>query len=111
MSTNDTTDVIKQNFDEREQSEIALAEAYQMYEHGNAGDTGDLHYDLIAKMAGMVKAGATGLRGEAVAEHFGEVERREIDFSSLYRNKFNHGTSGHLARNVIAKLWDLLTAL
>ncbi len=39
---------------------------------------------------------------------FNERELEEIQFSLEYTNFFNHGTAGHLAYTVIAKLATLL---
>jgi len=35
----------------------------------------------------------------------------EIEFSKLYAEKFNHGTDGHNAKVIIAKLAGLLDAI
>lgn len=39
---------------------------------------------------------------------FNERERQEIVYCLTYANQFNHGTDGHLIRNIVAKMADLL---
>lgn len=43
------------------------------------------------------------------ASMFDDRELAEIILALGYRNDFQHGTSGHLAYNVIAKMFDALT--
>jgi hypothetical protein len=38
-----------------------------------------------------------------------EREEREVQFSLLYASQFNHGTDGHNAKLLIAKLWRAAT--
>ena len=40
--------------------------------------------------------------------HFTERELKEIEFCRLYVDKFNHGTSGHNLRIIVAKMVYLL---
>lgn len=40
---------------------------------------------------------------------FDERQREEIAFSQLYAASFNHGTDGHNAKIIIAKMAELLT--
>lgn len=39
---------------------------------------------------------------------FDERQKKEIAFSRIYANDFNHGTDGHNAKVIIAKMADLL---
>ena len=39
---------------------------------------------------------------------FDERQRKEIEFSILYLNQFEHGTDGHNAKVIIAKMAALL---
>lgn len=41
-------------------------------------------------------------------DEFSERELREIEFSRLYQKEFNHGTDGHNAKIIIAKLAAIL---
>lgn len=43
------------------------------------------------------------------ASMFDDRELAEIILALHYRDDFQHGTSGHLAYNVIAKMFDVLT--
>jgi len=40
--------------------------------------------------------------------NFTDRERKEIEFSELYAENYNHGTDGHNAKLIIAKLVGLL---
>lgn len=40
--------------------------------------------------------------------NFDERQRKEIEFSILYLNEFEHGTDGHNAKVIIAKMAGLL---
>ena len=42
---------------------------------------------------------------------FDERQRKEIEFSILYLNQFEHGTDGHKAKVIIAKMAALLDKL
>lgn len=42
---------------------------------------------------------------------FDDRQKKEIEFSILYSKEFNHGTDGHNAKLLIAKMADLLTKL
>jgi hypothetical protein len=46
--------------------------------------------------------------GEWLLNLFNERERAEIRFSILYAQRFHHGTDGHNAKMIIAKLAELL---
>ena len=39
---------------------------------------------------------------------FSERERKEIDFCCKYAETYNHGTDGHLARTIVARMAALL---
>lgn len=41
-------------------------------------------------------------------EQFDERQQKEIEFSILYLNQFEHGTDGHNAKVIIAKMAQLL---
>jgi len=41
---------------------------------------------------------------KSIADQFDDREYKEINFSKTYLTYFNHGTSGHLAHTVIARL-------
>jgi len=43
--------------------------------------------------------------------NFDERQRKEIEFSILYLNQFEHGTDGHNAKLIIAKMASLLDEL
>ena len=43
--------------------------------------------------------------------NFDERQRKEIEFSILYLNQFEHGTDGHNAKVIIAKMASILNAL
>lgn len=40
--------------------------------------------------------------------HFDERQLREIEFCTVYKNNFGHGTDGHNGRVIIAKMAELL---
>lgn len=40
---------------------------------------------------------------------FDERQRKEIEFSKIYAEKFAHGTDGHNGKLIIAKMAQLLT--
>lgn len=40
--------------------------------------------------------------------NFDERQQKEIEFSILYLNQFEHGTDGHNAKVIIAKMANLL---
>ena len=44
----------------------------------------------------------------SLLDEFTEREWMEIELCRLYAEQYNHGTSGHLLRIIIAKLADLL---
>jgi len=41
-------------------------------------------------------------------DNFDERQQKEIEFSVLYLNQFEHGTDGHNAKIIIAKMASLL---
>jgi len=43
--------------------------------------------------------------------NFDERQRKEIEFSILYLNQFEHGTDGHNAKVIIAKMASILNTL
>lgn len=43
-------------------------------------------------------------------ENFDDRQRKEIEFSRLYAKHFAHGTDGHNAKMIIAKMARLLDA-
>lgn len=44
----------------------------------------------------------------SILDLFSEREWLEIEFSRCYAEEYDHGTSGHLIRKLVAKLADLL---
>jgi len=42
---------------------------------------------------------------------FNERQRKEIEFSIVYLNQFEHGTDGHNAKVIIAKMASILNTL
>ncbi len=43
--------------------------------------------------------------------NFDERQQKEIEFSILYLNQFEHGTDGHNAKVIIAKMADMLNKI
>jgi len=43
--------------------------------------------------------------------NFDERQRKEIEFSIVYLNQFEHGTDGHNAKVIIAKMADMLNKI
>jgi len=43
--------------------------------------------------------------------NFDERQRKEIEFSIVYLNQFEHGTDGHNAKVIIAKMASILNTL
>lgn len=41
-------------------------------------------------------------------ERFDERQRKEIEFSKLYAERFRHGTDGHNAKLIIAEMAEML---
>lgn len=41
-------------------------------------------------------------------KHFSERQLKEIDFCRIYARNFSHGTDGHNAKLIIAKMAELL---
>ena len=48
---------------------------------------------------------------EGWLSNFDEREQSEIEFSQFYFDKFNHGTTGHNDKVIIAKMAKLLDAI
>lgn len=42
-------------------------------------------------------------------KHFDERQQKEIDFAFVYVRDFHHGTDGHNAKLIIAKMAEILT--
>ena len=42
--------------------------------------------------------------------NFDDRQNKEIDFCIVYRDKFNHGTDGHILRTIIADMASMLNS-
>lgn len=48
------------------------------------------------------------MNAQTLKEKFSDREWNEIQLALMYSTTYNHGTSGHLAYTVIAKLFSML---
>lgn len=67
--------------------------------------------DLGEPVRNAWEASAQAVRAIEVQQGAGLTDRemKEIEFAMLYASTFNHGTDGHNAKLIIAKLYRMLT--
>lgn len=60
--------------------------------------------------ANAASEAGTKEQGLQWSQGFTERERKEIEFSRVYKDSFAHGTDGHNAKLIVAKMADILDA-
>lgn len=90
--------------------------AFDAYTESKRGTTFDgrpipAWQDLGDEVRNAWSAAAQAVRDIQVRQGVGLTDRelKEIEFAMMYASRFNHGTDGHNAKIIIAKLYRMLT--